>query len=353
MAHDSLSYRFPPLDIDRLLNQQVPPPQFSQATFDNYLPNPAHPSQQEAVEVVEHFASIVEARSRRWFWRQRSRNLLGIYLDGGYGVGKTHLLAALAHRLGPQRAVYGTFVEFTYLVGALGYPTTRDYLVSKSLVCIDEFELDDPGDTLMMSRLIRELTDNGVGVAATSNTQPEALGQERFAAEDFKREIQGLAKRFKIQRIEGPDYRARHLNFDLPVKTDDEVIGLAQEAPHATLDSFPSLLNHLNSVHPSRYGQLIDGVDLVALTAGHQITNDSVALRFVALVDRLYDRSVPVLIAGITVGEVFSSRLRKGGYRKKYYRAMSRLQALTELVDHRINDKAHKAEPIIGGTQAP
>ena len=29
-------------------------------------------------------------------------------------------------------------------------------------MCIDEFELDDPGDTVLMSRLMRELADDGM-----------------------------------------------------------------------------------------------------------------------------------------------------------------------------------------------
>src|SRR5699024_230572 len=114
----------------------------------------------------------------------RKQVATGIYLDGGYGVGKTHLLASLAHAVGAEESTYGTFVEYTHLVGALGYAATIAELRTRCLVCIDEFELDDPGDTLIMSRLIRDLGDAGVRVVATSNTQPEALGEGRFAAQD-------------------------------------------------------------------------------------------------------------------------------------------------------------------------
>lgn len=44
-------------------------------------------------------------------------------------------------------------------------------------MCIDEFELDDPGDTVLMSRLMRELADAGVRLVATSNTLPCSLGE--------------------------------------------------------------------------------------------------------------------------------------------------------------------------------
>ena len=52
------------------------------------------------------------------------------------------------------------------------------------------------------------------------------------------------------------------------------------------------------------------------------------------LVDRLYDRDVPVLLAGTDAytGErsLFTEEMLRGGYRKKYYRALSRLGALAE-----------------------
>src|SRR5690606_28341291 len=99
--------------------------------------------------------------------------------------------------------------EYTHLVGALGFGATVRALAHRRLVCIDEVELDDPGDTVLMSRLLRELSDHGVALAATSNTLPESLGEGRFAAEDFLREIQALAARFEVLRVDGPDYRHR------------------------------------------------------------------------------------------------------------------------------------------------
>ena len=93
---------------------------------------------------------------------------------------------------------FGTFVEYTHLVGALGFAQARTSLSGFRVVCIDEFELDDPGDTVMMARLMRELAEAGVALAATSNTLPESLGQGRFAAADFAREIQAVSKVFEV-----------------------------------------------------------------------------------------------------------------------------------------------------------
>ena len=272
---------------------------------------------------------LADPPRRRWFSRGPGR-APAIYLDGGFGVGKTHLLAALAHAAGPDAAAYGTFVEYTHLVGALGFAPTVRALSHRRLVCIDEFELDDPGDTVLMSRLLRELADHGVALAATSNTLPESLGEGRFAAEDFLREIQALAQRFEVVRIDGPDYRHRgasHAEGGLP---DDVVRDAVRSVDGATCDGFEELVAHLRTVHPSRYGALLDGVTLAGVTGTGPVADQADALRLVVLVDRLYDRDVPVLLGGQGTAALFDATMLRGGYRKKYLRALSRLGALAE-----------------------
>ena len=46
------------------------------------------------------------------------------------------------------------------------------------------------------------------------------------------------------------------------------------------------------------------------------------------LADRLYDRDIPVLASGVPLDRLFPDELLAGGYRKKYLRAISRLDAL-------------------------
>ena len=92
-----------------------------------------------------------------------------------------------------------------------GFVECIDLLADYVVVCIDEFELDDPGNTTLVSRLLSQLVERGVSIAATSNTLPEQLGEGRFAAQDFLREINTLAAIFSTVRIEGPDYRHRDL----------------------------------------------------------------------------------------------------------------------------------------------
>jgi cell division protein ZapE len=328
----SLTERRPRVPADRLLDELVPPRHFAGESFDTYRPDPAHPSQARAVERLRAVADQVgkERGGGGLFGLRRRAAPPAVYLDGGFGVGKTHLLASLVHAVGHERSAYGTFVEYTNLVGALGFAPTVEALGTKRLVAIDEFELDDPGDTVLMSRLLRELADRDVSLAATSNTLPGSLGEGRFAAEDFLREIQALADRFEVMRVDGEDYRHRVTVTDLDGLPDDAVRGAVTGRPGATVDAWDDLLAHLAEVHPSRYGALLDDVELVGVTGVRPLAHQSTALRFVVLVDRLYDRDVPVLLGGSGIHGLFPPEMLAGGYRKKYYRALSRLGALAE-----------------------
>jgi cell division protein ZapE len=325
-----LTDRAPRVPSDRLIADLVPPPRFDRVRFETFEPDPSHPSQAEVVEALLEFASTTGSRPtrRRWFGRrQPGEAVRGIYLDGGYGVGKTHLLASLWH-VAPAPKLFATFVELTHLVGALGFGAALEALAEFRLICVDEFELDDPGDTVLISTLLGRLAERGVRLAATSNTLPGRLGEGRFAAEDFLREIQSLAARFTVHRIDGEDYRHRGVPEAPPTYSDEEVEDFARANPGASHDHFVDLMRHLAQVHPSRYGALVDGVRAVGLTDVRTVEDQAVALRLVVLADRLYDRDLPVAASGVPLDEVFAPELLAGGYRKKYHRAISRLTAL-------------------------
>jgi cell division protein ZapE len=344
--------RAPVVAPGELIATLRPPPRFADVRFSTYRPDPAQPSQAAALTALARFAEHLgpSRGSSRGSPRGSAGGAVagrvgglrgrlgrgpgaggplaaGIYLDGGFGVGKTHLLCSLWHA-SPGPKAYGTFVEITSLVGALGFAPALDALRGLRLLAIDEFELDDPGDTVLISTLLTRLADAGVRLAATSNTQPEDLGAGRFASADFLREIQGLAARFEVLRIDGPDFRRRGLPPPPPPSSDAAVSARAAAVPGATDDDFDALCTHLAGLHPSRYGALVDGIALVGIRGLRPVDDQAVALRLVVLVDRLYDRSVPVVASGAPLDAVFPADLLTGPHRKKYQRAASRLVAL-------------------------
>jgi len=315
-----------------VLDQLVPPREFTKARFDNYVPNPVFPSQSEALSAARTFAHPGVIKSL--FSRKRLSEHQGIYLDGGFGVGKTHLLAAIWHEFNGKKA-FGSFLAYTSLIGLLGFAEALKHLSSYELICIDEFELDDPGDTMLMSRLLSELGAKGIRFAATSNTPPNALGEGRFAASDFAREISAMASKFQIVSVDGDDYRHRPIDGHTLAMSDSELdlwsSRLTSQGKKLAKDDFDKLLAHLAKVHPSKYLKLIESIDALVLTSAHVLTDQSAALRFVSFVDRLYESRVQLASSGLGLTEVFSNEYLSGGYRKKYLRAISRIGSLTEL----------------------
>ena len=281
--------RHPSVSPERLIAQLRPPPMFAEVSFATYRPDPAEPTQAAAVVACKDFCQQ------------------GVQRRAGHGK-----------QLGKLFRKRAGFIECI------------DLLADYTAVCIDEFELDDPGNTTLIARLLSSLVERGVSVAATSNTLPEQLGEGRFAAQDFLREINTLAEIFSTVRIAGPDYRHRDLPPAPPPLSDERVAERAARVEGATLDDFDALCAHLATMHPSRYLALIEGVTAVFLTGVYEIDDQNVALRLVSLTDRLYDAGIPVLASGAKLDSIFGAEMLTGGYRKKYLRATSRLLALTQ-----------------------
>lgn len=332
-----LSDRNPEVTAAEIVQALVPPRQFDTARFETYRPDSDYPSQAEAILAGQRFCGLKPkeaATGRGFFSRFKSEPKLrpGLYLDGGFGVGKTHLLASIWHAY-PGRKYFGTFIEYTALIGALGFNETVRTLRGTKLIAIDEFELDDPGDTMMMSKLLGELVDSGTAVAATSNTPPNALGEGRFAAQDFLREITRLADVFQTLRIDGTDYRRRdvegHAIVTEPAVLDREVDARVARGERVAHDHFGTLVRHLARVHPSKYVRLVEGLDALALDDVYELQDQADALRFVAFIDRVYDAEVPVFASGTALDQIFGGGMIDGGYRKKYLRCVSRLIAST------------------------
>ena len=161
---DRLVDRAPVVPPQELVAGLVPPPLFADVSFASYRPDPDEPTQAAALAAVESFAAELDRPAPRGLFRRPRRpEAHGVYLDGGFGVGKTHLLASLWHAVEGPKA-YATFVELTHLAGALGFAGVVEQLSGMRLLAVDEFELDDPGDTVLVSTLLGRLADNGVAL---------------------------------------------------------------------------------------------------------------------------------------------------------------------------------------------
>ena len=94
------------------------------------------------------------------------------------------------------------------------------------------------------------------------------------------------------------------------------------------VDDWAALTKNLSRVHPSRYRELVKDIDVLVLSNVTTITEQAMALRFVVLADRLYDKDVPVVASGVPFEQLFTEDMMAGGYMKKYFRTVSRMTAL-------------------------
>ena len=355
---ERLTDRTPHLTAAELAARFVPPPRFADVRFETFTPNPAHPSQADARRDLEGLvrelgggggrsggatgpkAANGQGR-KRWFGRSNSPagsqpapagpNAKGRYLDGGFGVGKTHLLASVWHAA-PAPKSFLTFEELTAFIGFVGMDAATNAFRGHRVLCIDEFELDDVANTRMLVTFLRTVVGRGTRIVTTSNAVPDRLGEGRFNAEDFTRELQAIASHFDVLRIDGPDYRVAHTHpaDSAELLTPDEARVVANGLGRVTIDAFDDVLAHLRRVHPVHYGALVDGLDGVVIDDIVPIENQGAALLFVQLVDEIYDAGITFAATGCAVGEIFPQSYRRGGYRKKYGRCESRLAALLE-----------------------
>jgi cell division protein ZapE len=323
-------------DAAELMAEFVPPARFAEKRFDGY--DPRHPSQASAVSRLRSVVGELRAESGGGFLR-RARSAFrapagggGVYLDGGFGVGKTHLLAALWNE-SPVPKAYLSFDSLTHVSGYMGDPEFRELFLSRRLVCVDEWELDDPGNLTLSLAVLRELLRAGVRVVATSNTLPLDLGEGRFSQKDFRSEIAEMAGAFEVLTLRGDDYRHRHFELnpgrEYFVSPEDLVGGARAVGDLALLLSLGELLRALGRVHPLRYADLIRATSEVFLSDVGPIRDLADALRFVHFIDRLYNSATPLTASSDhTLGELFPPAFLAGPYGKKCSRCLSRLEEM-------------------------
>ena len=332
----------PTASVEEIVAGFSPPPRFAHVSFDNYQPDPTRPSQTAAVEKLRVYVSELAPQDQpraRFFgrWRRQSQpeGPGGIYIDGGYGVGKTHLLAA-AYWQAPEPKAYLTFQELAYVIGAMGMTACLAAFARYQLVCIDEFELDDVGNTMLAKTFITNLTQGHTHIITTSNTLPSELGQGRFAAEDFRREIGQIAAVFEVLRIEGSDYRHRSYNLNTFSEglRDSTELRQVWDTYHPTSGAklwttFNDLTAYLARLHPIQYSRLLLPLEALFVDGLAPMDDQNIALRFVHLIDKLYDRGMRFSAsATCPLQDLFLPEYRDKGYAKKYQRCLSRLHEL-------------------------
>ena len=307
------------------------------------LPDSAQSALVEDLERV--YRSLVTTRGggvlsglARWFGAGKREPVRGLYVWGGVGRGKTHLVDLFfrAPRLDSKLRIH--FHRFMQLVheelNALSDREDPLRVVAARiaerarLLCLDEFYVSDITDAMILDRLLAGMFENGVTLVATSNIEPSRLYADGLQRERFLPAIALIESNTKVVRLDSDtDYRLRTLGrartwySPLGPRADE---GLAEFfralAPDHVVDG--AALTILGRTVPAvRHGGGVAWFEFETLCGGPRSVADYIEIardfhtvvlggvpvldddrrdpvrRFIHLVDEFYDRNVNLVVA--------------------------------------------------------
>lgn len=169
-------------------------------------------------------ALLKEAKQRKQFYAvlRAPKQVKGAYIWGGVGIGKTFLMDCFYHCLPFENKLRIHFHQFMKLI----HTKLKEYqgqknpvdLVAKELsqramvLCFDELLVTDITDAMLLARLFKSLSHQGVCIMTTSNMMPDDLYKRGLQRELFLPAIDLLKQVTKVIHVPTfIDYRSRHL----------------------------------------------------------------------------------------------------------------------------------------------
>ena len=197
--------------------------------------------------------------AERLRFRRRENVRRGFYVFGAVGRGKSALMDLFFDGAPVERKRRVHFHAFMLDVHARVHahrqrikegkakadpipPVADDIAAEAMLLCFDEFQVHDPADAMILSRLFSGLFDRGVTVVATSNRAPDDLYPGGLNRELFLPFIDLLKSRVEILALDGArDHRLARLKTmpvyfspldgDTDARLDEAFAGLVNGAP--------------------------------------------------------------------------------------------------------------------------
>ncbi|QSX36695.1 cell division protein ZapE [Shewanella sedimentimangrovi] len=317
-------------------------------------------AQEQAVKALQRvYEALLEAQAPKGLLSRLGSRIgfgksddfvLGLYLWGGVGRGKTYLMDTFYEALPGQRKLRAHFHRFMHQVhlDLDRLKGTRDPLlvIAKQMaeryqvICFDEFFVSDITDAMLLGTLFEALFREGVVLVATSNIIPDDLYRNGLQRARFLPAIALINKHCQVLNVDsGIDYRLRTLeqaeiyHHPLDPQADTNLLSyFAQLAPESEIsrDSIEIegrdivIRQQAQGVLLADFRALCDGprsqrdyMELARLyhtvllsgleQMGAQQTGDDIARRFLALVDEFYERHVKLIIsAAVPLEQIYT-----------------------------------------------
>ncbi len=328
------------------------------------------PAQLHAVKVLDRCAA-------EWsVYKEKRSNALkklvnrpdiprGVYLYGGVGRGKSFLMDCFYNAVPLKRKTRLHFHEFMRevhreLAELKGTVNPLDVLAARmarkyKLICFDEFHVADITDAMILHRLLAALFNEGVGLVATSNFQPDDLYPGGMHRDRVLPAIALLNQKLEIVNVDnGTDYRRRTLEqaelYHVPpgLQADAAMAKVFDELAESP-DEDPILHIEAREIPARRKAGGVVWFDFKTLCGGPRSQNDYLeiatqfhtvflsdvpympvrlaaqARRFTWLVDVLYDRRVKLILSAEVPPEALYT---EGPLVHEFPRTVSRLNEM-------------------------
>lgn len=335
----------------------------------------AETGQRQAVEGLQSIADSLEANEKRARssltgkilpFRRKHDLVPGMYLWGDVGRGKTWLMDQFFETVAIPNKLRIHFHRFMQMVHhelqafssevdplrVIGAHMGKQY----RLICLDEFQVTDIGDTMLLRNLVEALYEQGITLVTTSNREPDELCQDWFQREQFQPAADLIQKNSTVMHLHSEiDFRFLHQTLaDIFYTPHDD--GVQQEmenrfraladgqiekekdleinkrpikalmtAGNAAWFDFDTLCRGPRAA--SDYIQIAKRFPTVLLSAVPVLNEglDSSARRFLTLVDELYDqRTLLIFSAQATLENLYQGDTLAF----EYQRVLSRLHEM-------------------------
>ncbi len=338
-----LNYDIPVIEC---FSKLVPHPKFTGCTFDNYKEDMNYPSQlylKNKLKEIPVNNSKKKPFSIKKIFSGKKEVTENIYIDGTYGIGKTHLLSALFHFFDDSKA-FLSFLELTYFINYYGLDKTIEEFKKVKLLLLDEFDLDDPATTRMMARFISEV-NKYTTIVTTSNRLPKELGGTNFDTGAFARELGIIADSFTTIVVEGESFRIKlgkwqasysdnnfndvYNNFQTGSIT-DEVGSIISKIDYTISKiDYNSLNKILQSNHPFKFFVIPNNVSVIFIENFDGFTKLNDALRFSVFVDHCYYYDTKLFFnKEMDRQTLFPKEIMETTFERQFLRCLSRLDEI-------------------------